>query len=155
MACEIQLSCAPGSEPIDTDADNCADTCQFLCQDPCECVDNAGEAGASCGPDDLSASWECTFGVCVEACSPLIEVIQSCPTGCNDTAACLDSEYCHKALGSCAEHGVCEALPTLCATDVSDPTANQVCGCDDVDYPTACHAHLDGVSVASLGPCAP
>jgi len=62
---------------------------------------------------------------------------------------CAAGEYCHVTLGSCATHfGLCEPAPSSC------PEACQpVCGCDESDYASECHARLAGVDVLHAGPC--
>jgi hypothetical protein len=69
-------------------------------------------------------------------------------------AQCPADEFCNFALGAqCGaadQTGTCEPLPEAC-DDVLDP----VCGCDDQTYSSACSANLAGISVASLGECAP
>ena len=50
--------------------------------------------------------------------------------------------------GALDRGGVCEARPDVC-TQIYSP----VCGCDNVTYPSECHAHSRGVSVKRAGAC--
>jgi Kazal-type serine protease inhibitor-like protein len=67
---------------------------------------------------------------------------------------CAPGEFCNYPIeaicGAADGTGRCEALPEVC-TEILDP----VCGCDGVSYGNACDAHFRGVSIASLGVCAP
>lgn len=83
-------------------------------------------------------------------------------TGCEDTlgTACggLQGESCNVAqfcsydiaaqCGAADQTGVCEKLPSACAT-IYQP----VCGCNDKTYPNECAANSAGISVAQEGAC--
>lgn len=72
------------------------------------------------------------------------------PSGCKTNADCGDLDsFCKKP--SCdAPEGVCTTRPTVCLTD----TNGSVCGCDGMNYPSACAANSAGVNVRSEGACA-
>jgi hypothetical protein len=66
---------------------------------------------------------------------------------------CQAGQFCMvDGADACGGFGVgfCATLGQPCDKP-EEPT--WVCGCDHVDYPTACHAHSAGVNVASEGPC--
>jgi len=84
-----------------------------------------------------------------------VEVGEHVPVACGGDFGntCRADEFCMvdgaDACGA-SRVGFCARLGQPCDKP-EEPT--WVCGCDHVDYPTACHAHSAGVNVASEGPC--
>lgn len=75
------------------------------------------------------------------------------PCGGDHGNPCQADEFCQvEGVEACGAElaGLCTGLWQACDKP-EEPT--WVCGCDLVDYPTACHAHSAGVNVASDGPC--
>ncbi len=74
--------------------------------------------------------------------------------GTRGSLPCAETEYCFFDLsdicGAADAPGVCRAIPEGCAD-----TVTEVCGCDNLTYPNACMAALEGVSVSQEGPCQP
>lgn len=68
--------------------------------------------------------------------------------------SCADGEFCNFPVeaicGAADATGVCEVIPQACTREL-----NPVCGCDGSTYSNACIARSAGVSVSSLGECAP
>jgi hypothetical protein len=67
---------------------------------------------------------------------------------CQNNGDCTSREYCDKAVGGCADVGVCKQSPVGCS-GASVP----VCGCDRTTYGNACQAAAAGVSVMHRGAC--
>ncbi|MDE0882833.1 MAG: Kazal-type serine protease inhibitor family protein [Myxococcota bacterium] len=66
---------------------------------------------------------------------------------------CAEGHYCDRPVGACpiglvSTGGSCTLRPEQCLRDF-----NSVCGCDNVDYPSACLANRAGTSVRSMGSC--
>jgi hypothetical protein len=64
---------------------------------------------------------------------------------------CAPPEYCDYDGAPCGTTdgaGVCRSRPTVCAPDTT-----AVCGCDSVDYASACAAAMAGTDVSSTGSC--
>ena len=97
-----------------------------------------------------------TYDNACEAAKAEVSVYADGPCPCGGAAQvdCPDGYYCDfGATGSCLEAnptGSCAAVPESCSG-----VAAQVCGCDGVTYLNACSAAQAGVSVASVGACAP
>jgi len=69
---------------------------------------------------------------------------------CNDSAECDPDGFCWRPDGDCGGSGICHTRPEDCA-DMQ--MWSPVCGCDGQSYTTWCSPHLEGVNVASWGPC--
>lgn len=61
---------------------------------------------------------------------------------------CPSGQFCGERPDGCGGAGACRGVPTSCP-DVE----GIVCGCDGLEYGSACEAALVQVSVAASGPC--
>lgn len=92
--CEIAeckpVSCGPGQEAVDSDADGCADSCETPCESVCDCYDSGAEYSSWCELDCFSCDmhWSCDEGTCTEHCGPVPTEAQQC------TVDCLSGEEC-------------------------------------------------------------
>lgn len=107
----------------------------------CHAITGCDCAGAHC--DWLAPSLEAcleSHSACARTCGGFAE------TGCLEREFCdyPDSSYC----GGDDSEGVCVRRPDDCP----EPGDNRVCGCDGVEYVSACSAHYSGVDVATRTP---
>lgn len=72
---------------------------------------------------------------------------------CGSNSDCENGLYCRKTACSDAA-GTCAPMPAYssCALDPNDPG---VCGCDHLNYASACEAASAGAAVGSIGECPP
>ena len=65
---------------------------------------------------------------------------------------CGPEAFCNfepdSSCGALDRGGLCEARPDVCSQIYSP-----VCGCDNLTYPSSCHAHALGISVKRAGAC--
>lgn len=69
------------------------------------------------------------------------------PCPCSDSSECVEGQYCELD-NSCLNRGSCVDEPLMCL-----PTPDLVCGCDGVDYESACLAAQAGARVSAVGSC--
>ncbi len=69
---------------------------------------------------------------------------------CKTNAQCGAKQFCWHRPGHCDGFGICAPIPDACTMQY-DP----VCGCNGKTYSNACHAYMEGVSVAHAGECKP
>lgn len=101
-----------------------------------------------CEVGQVCCSASCDLCGDPELACPAIECVEDCTS----SADCAPGEYCEWA-GTCGpiepgHTGQCAPIPARCS-------GAEVCGCDNVTYPSACDAYRAGVSVQFDQPCEP
>lgn len=113
--------------------------------------------GAACAP---LASCECVGADCDGLFATELEcqgAWASCMTGprtCASSADCEPTEYCDFPGIDCGIRGTigsCFPVPLECPM----PDGHRVCGCNNLDYSSACEATAAGTDVLIDGPCHP
>ncbi len=118
----------------------CTDEFNPVCG--CDGQTYGNACAASAAGTSVSSLGECEQPPAGNACGGLLGL------------SCAEGQFCDFPLdaicGAADATGVCEVIPQACTREF-----NPVCGCDGVTYSNGCIARSEGVSVASLGECAP
>ena len=103
-----------------------------------------------CGCDDMTYDNACLaaaagVNVAAQGECEMAEVCDGTPEN-----GCEDGYFCLRDMGMCADEdaGACTMIPELCP-----PIFAPVCGCNDMEYASACFAHAVGVSIKNEGEC--
>jgi hypothetical protein len=142
-AVECEDPTVPQCEPMDAASEGECETDLGYSFDGETCV---ALTGCSCEGEDCDALFE-SLAECEDECV-ISEEGDSC--GGLEDAACSVGFYCAYEVGSeCTGEGTCQRfVPSEC---FGAPAT--VCGCDGVEYVSACAARAAGTDVANLGPC--
>ena len=134
----LPVVCPPGEIGVDTDGNTCADTCIQACETVCDCY-----AAPTAAPKD----WLCEKGACYATVNPSLEAnLCPGPAECTTSAQCGPQAFCKTK--ACGDVGECALKPVgLCPDSVA------VCGCDGVNYASACAADKAGASFEKSGCC--
>ena len=167
--------CLPGYEPADNNGDGCFESCEVsasACFSDTECAEPASYCARGIGMCDGPGRCSPRTAACTREFRPVcgcdgVTYPNDCVAAsagsniafegaCEDSLSACSSDaectapgsYCSRPAGLCGGPGTCAPRGEVCP-EIFDP----VCGCNGVTYSNSCFAGVDGINVASEGPC--